>query len=165
MFVFSDFCQRRWLKRPLVRRLSFLSHHAAVSSSPWRVSGVLRFRSDSLRASCLFSFPLTPSALTQRSPHVHPTSRYWDTSRCLRSWLKHEKAHSNGPVLDDDILADPSVKGCIQKGSKVRNSPPPPSLLLCNIWKNVMSAYMLEVSLLGVRTVLRLERDAWSRVK
>ena len=31
--------------------------------------------------------------------------------------------------------------------------------------KNVMSAHMLEVSLLGVGTVLRLERDAWSMVK
>ena len=31
--------------------------------------------------------------------------------------------------------------------------------------KNVMSAQMLEVSLLGVGTVLRLDRDAWSMVK
>ena len=31
--------------------------------------------------------------------------------------------------------------------------------------KRVMSAHMLEVSLLGVGTVLRLERDAWSMVK
>ena len=30
---------------------------------------------------------------------------------------------------------------------------------------NVMSAQLLEVSLLGVGTVLRLERDAWSMVK
>ena len=37
--------------------------------------------------------------------------------------------------------------------------------LLCNIWKNVMSAQMLEVSLLGLGTVLRLERDAWSMVR
>ena len=35
----------------------------------------------------------------------------------------------------------------------------------CNIWKIVMSAQMLKVSLLGVGTVLRLERDAWSMVK
>ena len=35
----------------------------------------------------------------------------------------------------------------------------------CNIWKkNVMSAKMLEVPLLGVGTVLRLEMDAWSMV-
>ena len=33
---------------------------------------------------------------------------------------------------------------------------------LCNIWKNVMSAQMLEVSPLGVGTVLCLERDALS---
>ena len=31
--------------------------------------------------------------------------------------------------------------------------------------KNVMSAPMWEVSLLGVGTVVRLERDAWSMVK
>ena len=31
--------------------------------------------------------------------------------------------------------------------------------------KNAMSAQMLEVSVLGVGTVLRLERDAWSMVK
>ena len=30
---------------------------------------------------------------------------------------------------------------------------------------NVMSAQMLEVSLLGMGTVLRLKRDAWSTVK
>ena len=35
---------------------------------------------------------------------------------------------------------------------------PPPLLIL-------LDAQMLEVSLLGVRTVLRLERDAWSMVK
>ena len=35
---------------------------------------------------------------------------------------------------------------------------------LRNIWK-IMSAQMLDVSLLGVGTVLRLERDAWSMVK
>ena len=31
--------------------------------------------------------------------------------------------------------------------------------------KSVMSAQMMEVSLLGVGMVLRLERDAWSMVK
>ena len=31
--------------------------------------------------------------------------------------------------------------------------------------KNVMSAQTLEVYLLGVGTVLRIERDAWSMVK
>ena len=37
---------------------------------------------------------------------------------------------------------------------------------LCNIWrKGVMSAQSLEASLLGVETVLRLERDARSMVK
>ena len=35
----------------------------------------------------------------------------------------------------------------------------------CNIWKSVMRAQMLEVSSLGLGTVFRLERDAWSMVK
>ena len=35
----------------------------------------------------------------------------------------------------------------------------------CNTRKSVMSAQMLEVSLLGVRTVLRFGRDAWSMIK
>lgn len=37
-----------------------------------------------------------------------------------RSWLEHGKPHGNGPVLDDDILADPAVKACIEEGSKAR---------------------------------------------
>ena len=37
---------------------------------------------------------------------------------------------------------------------------------LCNIWeKNVTSAQILELSLLGIGTVRRLERDAWSMVE
>ncbi|CAN0328118.1 unnamed protein product, partial [Discosporangium mesarthrocarpum] len=36
-----------------------------------------------------------------------------------RSWLEHEKAHSNGPVLDDEILANPKVKSCIQEASQL----------------------------------------------
>ncbi|MFQ3626298.1 MAG: glutamate synthase large subunit [Cyanobacteriota bacterium] len=31
-----------------------------------------------------------------------------------RSWLVHETVHSNGPVLDDEILADPAVQAAIQ---------------------------------------------------
>ena len=38
--------------------------------------------------------------------------------------------------------------------------------ILCSIYgRSVKSAQMLGVSLLGVGTVLRLERDAWSMVK
>ena len=36
-----------------------------------------------------------------------------------RSWLQHGPAHSNGPVLDDDILADPDINSCIENASKV----------------------------------------------
>ena len=49
------------------------------------------------------------------------------------------------------------------------NPPPPPPLSLHSFYviygRSVMSTQMLEVSLLGVRTVLRLERNAWSMVK
>ena len=39
-------------------------------------------------------------------------------------------------------------------------------MFLCNIWKkNLVSAQMPEASLIGVETVLRLERDAWPLVK
>ena len=40
------------------------------------------------------------------------------------------------------------------------------AFFLCNIYRrSAPSVRMLEVSLLGVGTVLRLERDAWSMVK
>ena len=40
------------------------------------------------------------------------------------------------------------------------------SQFLCSLYgRSVMSAQMLEVSLSGVGTVLRLERDAWSKIK
>ncbi len=31
-----------------------------------------------------------------------------------RSWLKHEQVHSNGPVLDDQLLADPEIQEAIR---------------------------------------------------
>ena len=43
-----------------------------------------------------------------------------------------------------------------QEGDKISKK------ILCNTLKNVVSTQMLEVSLLGVGTVLRLERHAWS---
>ena len=46
-----------------------------------------------------------------------------------------------------------------QEGDKISKS------FYVTYGKNVMSAQMLEVSLLGVGTMLRLERDAWSMVK
>ena len=45
-----------------------------------------------------------------------------------------------------------------QEGDKIRKK------FQCNIWKNVMSAKCRRCPL-GVGTVLRLERDAWSMVK
>ena len=43
-----------------------------------------------------------------------------------------------------------------QDGDRISNQ------CLCKYGRSVMSAKMLKVSLLGVGTVLRLERDAWS---
>jgi glutamate synthase (ferredoxin) len=34
-------------------------------------------------------------------------------TRSDRSWLKHESVHSNGPVLDDQLLANPDLKAAI----------------------------------------------------
>ncbi|MTJ14207.1 glutamate synthase subunit alpha [Anabaena sp. UHCC 0187] len=36
-----------------------------------------------------------------------------------RSWLVHEKVHSNGPVLDDNLLADADIQAAIQDQGEV----------------------------------------------
>jgi glutamate synthase (ferredoxin) len=36
-----------------------------------------------------------------------------------RSWLNHEPVHSNGPVLDDELLADPEIQAAIRNQSSV----------------------------------------------
>ncbi|GFE70244.1 glutamate synthase-related protein [Chroococcus sp. FPU101] len=36
-----------------------------------------------------------------------------------RHWLRHEEVHSNGPVLDDEILADPDIQNAIQSNGTV----------------------------------------------
>ena len=41
-----------------------------------------------------------------------------------RSWLVHEAVHSNGPVLDDQILADPEVLAAIANQSAVTKTYP-----------------------------------------
>ena len=40
-------------------------------------------------------------------------------SRGDRTWLKHEAVHSNGPVLDDEMLADGDIQNAIQTQSAV----------------------------------------------
>ncbi len=35
-------------------------------------------------------------------------------TRTERSWLNHEEVHSNGPVLDDKLLADPDIQAAIR---------------------------------------------------
>jgi glutamate synthase (ferredoxin) len=39
-----------------------------------------------------------------------------------RSWLVHETVHSNGPVLDDEILADPTIQAAIQNQTSITKS-------------------------------------------
>ena len=36
-----------------------------------------------------------------------------------RAWLTHEAVHSNGPVLDDDILAKPAIQAAIEQQMSV----------------------------------------------
>ncbi|MCL6432785.1 MAG: glutamate synthase subunit alpha [Leptolyngbyaceae cyanobacterium HOT.MB2.61] len=36
-----------------------------------------------------------------------------------RAWLNHEEVHSNGPVLDDEILSDPDIQAAIQTQTSV----------------------------------------------
>ena len=43
-------------------------------------------------------------------------------TRTDRSWLVHEAVHSNGPVLDDELLADPDIQTAIQNQSTVSKS-------------------------------------------
>jgi glutamate synthase (ferredoxin) len=40
-------------------------------------------------------------------------------ARSDRSWMNHETVHSNGPVLDDQILSDPDVQTAIQNQTRV----------------------------------------------
>ena len=40
-------------------------------------------------------------------------------SKVHREWLYHEAVHSNGPVLDDDILADPDIQEAINHQTTV----------------------------------------------
>ncbi|WP_339383392.1 glutamate synthase-related protein [Oculatella sp. LEGE 06141] len=39
-----------------------------------------------------------------------------------RSWLEHEAVHSNGPVLDDQLLNEPSIQAAIQNQSGVNHA-------------------------------------------
>ena len=61
------------------------------------------------------------------------------------------------------ILGDRWPQTAKQEVSKINKTFLP--VYKYNYGKNVMSAEMLEMSLIGVGTMLRLERDAWSMVK
>ncbi|MEB3336258.1 MAG: glutamate synthase-related protein [Leptolyngbyaceae bacterium] len=40
-------------------------------------------------------------------------------ARTDRSWLNHEAVHSNGPVLDDELLSDPDIQAAIREQTTV----------------------------------------------
>jgi len=40
-------------------------------------------------------------------------------TRTERSWLEHEPVHSNGPVLDDELLNDPEIQQALQNQTSV----------------------------------------------
>jgi glutamate synthase (ferredoxin) len=40
-------------------------------------------------------------------------------ARSDRAWLTHETVHSNGPVLDDELLADPEIQAAIQNHTPI----------------------------------------------
>jgi len=44
--------------------------------------------------------------------------------RTHRAWLEHELVHSNGPVLDDQILADPEIQAALQNQTPVEKTFP-----------------------------------------
>ena len=90
-----------------------------------------------------------------------PLLELWTTSRPTLLYLQLFLVYGGTTVvallkpLSDPILLPPEV--CADNNSKT----------ICNVWQNAPK--MLEVSQLllvvGVGTVLRLERDAWSLVK
>jgi glutamate synthase (ferredoxin) len=45
-------------------------------------------------------------------------------TRTNRTWLQHETVHSNGPVLDDELLADASIQLAIHTQSKAEKTYP-----------------------------------------
>ncbi|QSJ17160.1 glutamate synthase large subunit [Nostoc sp. UHCC 0702] len=61
-------------------------------------------------------------------PNVHVSKTQGLNLNCLlqlpdtkedRSWLVHEQVHSNGPVLDDQLLADPDIQAAISHQTTV----------------------------------------------
>lgn len=60
--------------------------------------GIKLTKTDALNLNCLIQLPETKSD---------------------RSWLQHEVVHSNGPVLDDQLLADPDIQNAIRNQGSV----------------------------------------------
>ncbi len=81
--------------RSLLARLGYRSLHEVIGRADLLTmrQGVSLKKVDALNLSCLTNLPDT---------------------RHDRSWLNHEAVHSNGHVLDDELLADPSIQAAIR---------------------------------------------------
>lgn len=55
--------------------------------------------------------------------NLNPLVQLPDT-RSDRQWLHHEKVHSNGPVLDDQLLQDPEIQAALQNQTPVEKTMP-----------------------------------------
>jgi glutamate synthase (ferredoxin) len=60
----------------------------------------------------LFQMRSTAKIAKTQSLNLDCLTKLPDT-RHDRTWLEHEPVHSNGPVLDDDLLADPEIQAAI----------------------------------------------------
>ncbi|MGG6293184.1 glutamate synthase large subunit [Leptolyngbya sp. AN02str] len=86
--------------RSLLARLGYRSLQEVVGRSDLLKmrEGVSLTKTQALNLDCLTKLPNT---------------------RTDRSWLSHETVHSNGPVLDDELLADPAIQAAIAQQSTV----------------------------------------------
>lgn len=86
--------------RSLMARLGYRSIHELVGRADLLTmrDGVKLTKTRALNLDCLIQLP---------------------DARGDRSWMTHETVHSNGPVLDDEILSDPEVQAAIQNQTRV----------------------------------------------
>ncbi|MBD2465324.1 glutamate synthase large subunit [Oscillatoria sp. FACHB-1407] len=88
--------------RSLLARLGYRSLHEIIGRADLlKVRDVKLTKTQSLNLDCLTKLPDT---------------------REDRSWLNHETVHSNGPVLDDQLLSDPEIQAAIQQQGTVTHA-------------------------------------------
>lgn len=86
--------------RSLLARLGYRSLHEIIGRADLLAvrNGVQLTKTAALNLDCLVQLPDT---------------------REDRSWLNHEPVHSNGPVLDDQLLAEPTIQAAIRNQGAV----------------------------------------------